>query len=204
MSNFLDKESLDELQYLYLIGNDYLLQGFGYNLTLYDKIFKYLLEPERIGSFIHYAVYDALQSGLHQNIISMTSSLRKMMTTVKGDLDLNMITTLFAMNDFMNIELLEDYELKNSQLLSIQDCYKALKSEQSAKEFESFNEKKSEESFISPSLCLHLTEHSPCKSYCDWHKNVVENWSTTKLNIIERYVLLFLSDIKRKKSIKCA
>ena len=193
MPNFLDKESLDELQHLYLIGNDYLLQDFGYDLTLYDKIFKYLLEPERIGSFLHYAVYDALQSGLHQNLISMTSSLRKMMTTDKGDFDLNMITILFAINDFMNIELLEDYELKNSQVSLIKDCYNALKREQSVKEFESFDEKKSEESYIIPSPCMNLTENSPCISYCEWHKNVVENWSRTELTVIERYFYFVIS-----------
>ena len=186
MSNFLDKESLDELQHLYLIGNDYLLQDFGYNLTLYDKIFKYLLEPERIGSFLHYAVYDALQSGLHQNVISMTLSLRKMMTTDKGDFDLNMITILFAINDFMNIELLEDYELKNSQVSLIKDCYNALKREQSVNEFESFNEKKKDESYIMPSPCWNLTKHPLCRNYCEWHKNVIGNWSRIQFNILER------------------
>ena len=91
------------------------------------------------------------------------------------------------MNDFMNIELLEDYELKNSQVSLIKDCYNALKREQFVNEFESFNEKKSEESYIIPSPCLNLAENSSCRSYCQWHKNVVENWSRTKMNVIERY-----------------
>ena len=123
MPNFLDKESLDELQHLYLIRSDYLLQDSGHNLTLYDIQFKQLLEPERIGSFIHFALYDVLQSGLYQNIISMTSSLRQMMGTEKVDLDLTLVSKLFAINDFTNIELLEDYELKDSQVSLIKDCY---------------------------------------------------------------------------------
>ena len=122
----------------------------------------------------------------------MTSSLKKMFTTEKGDLDLILITKLFAMNDFMNIELLEDYELKNSNMSMIKDCYKALKREQFINEFESFDQKKIDESYIAPFPCMNQTEHSLCRRYCKWHKNVVENRSRTKLDIIVRYFKIIL------------
>ena len=173
-------------------------------MTLYDIQFKQLLEPERIGSFIHFALYDVLQSGLYQNIISMTSSLRQMMGTEKVDLDLTLVSKLFAINDFTNIELLEDYELKDSQVSLIKDCYNAVKIEQYIDEYESFNEKKKDESYLVPSPCLNLTENSLCRSYCEWHKNVVENWSRTKLNVIERYIHMNNTMMKIKKMIRFA
>ena len=161
-------------------------------MTLYENVFRRLLEPESIGTFLHYAVYDILQSGLYQNIFLTTSSLSKLMTTDKGKLDLTLITKLFAMNDFMNIELLEDYELKNSNMSMIKDCYKALKREQFINEFESFDQKKIDESYIAPFPCMNQTEHSLCRRYCKWHKNVVENRSRTKLDIIVRYFKIIL------------
>ena len=157
-------------------------------MTLYENVFKRLLEPESIGTFLHYAVYDILQSGLYQNIFLTTSSLSKLMTTDKGKLDLTLITKLFAMNDFMNLELLEDYDFKNSQvgLKDLKECYKALKTGESLNEFESFNEKKKDEFYIMPSPCWNLTKHPLCRNYCEWHKNVIGNWSRIQFNILER------------------
>ena len=175
-----------------MIGNDYLLKDEDHieNRTLYDLSFKGLLEPEKIGSFLHYAYYDTLQSGLLQNKISMTTSFSKLMTTEKGMLDLTWITKLFAINDFKNIELLEDYGDKNNQvsLHDIKDCYDAFKSDQNQNqdEFENFNEKKMDKSYKMPSPCFNLTLYSLCKGYCEWHKNVIENWSTTKINVLQR------------------
>lgn len=184
---FQEKESLDELQYMYVMGNDYhFIDG---NLALYEAIFQYFLEPERIGTFLHYAFYDILQLGLHQNKIKMTTSLSKLMTSDLGKVDLTLITKFFAMNDFLNIDLLEDFELENSQvsLVNIKDCFNALKIEQSTNQFESFNGKRKDQSYVSLSPCWNLTEKSPCRSYCEWHKSVIENWSSVKIDILERY-----------------
>ena len=171
------------------MGNDYILVDYGFNVTLYDLYFKELMEPERIGTFLHYALYYILQSGFHQNKLSLSSSLSNLMAIRKGTLDLTLITKMFGMNDFKNTELLEDYELENDHvsLNNVKECFNAIETEHSLHEFERFNEKKVDKSYKLPSPCLNLTGHSSCKTFCEWHKNVTENWPSNKIDTLERY-----------------
>lgn len=111
------------------------------------------------------------------------------MTIKSGNLDLSLITKMFAINDFRNIDLLEDYELENDQvsLINVKECYDALKTSKSPKEYERFDEKKVDKSYLSPSPCLlNLTEHPLCKTYCEWHKNVTEKWPSKNIDALER------------------
>ena len=144
-----------------------------------------LLEPNQIGTFLHYAVLDAAIRGYDKIEQSIIKSLGHLFTF--NEKDLLLMSKFLGLNDFRNVELLEKPELTNSKvdLSNIMDCFKGLITY--SEEKQKFKKVKEYVPFSSPSPCFNLSYHTGCNAYCEWHKKVFANWTELDSISLQRY-----------------
>ena len=70
-----------------------------------------LLRPKKIGKFLRFAIVDVHQFGFENNVQEISKNLRKLLTMER--VDLLLLTNSFVMNNFMNLELIDNYEVDN-------------------------------------------------------------------------------------------
>ena len=130
-------------------------------------------QARHIGTFLQYAIIDAIESGLSQNIESIQTNLERLMSI--GEIDLLMITKFLGINDFLNLNLLDPIELVNDfvDLSELSKCYDGLTINQNANQ--EFDAAKSKSLYLAPSPCLNEMDRSECKKYCDWQQKMFQS-----------------------------
>ena len=166
-----------------MMTGNFKLEENGTSQSIYEKVYQSLLQPRQIGTFLHYATADILESGLLHNIKALFSNLKQLMTNKEKQLDLLLISKIFGVNDFSLLDVLEEYEWKS--INNIKECISGLKSNY-LQEIQQFDEKIKEDPYVFPSPCLNLSVHPECYEYCMWHQNVVEYWSPLNFNALQR------------------
>ena len=137
-------------------------------------------------TFLQYVIIDALESGSRQNIESIQTNLKQLMSI--GEIDLLMMTKFLGINDFLNLDLLDPIELVNDfvDLSELSKCYDGLTINQNA--HQEFDSAKSKSLYIAPSPCFDKMAYSECKKYCDWQQKMFQNFTSSKINSLGRYV----------------
>ena len=141
-----------------------------------------LLRPKKIGKFLRYAIVDAHQFGFENNVQEISKNLRKLFKIEKVDFPL--LTNSYAMNDFMNLGLIENFEVDNEffDLKQYKECYEGL----IGHSYETKNEKDDlykpkETLYTKPSPCLNISKFSKCHGYCKWHKETLKTNGMNKI-----------------------
>ena len=129
---------------------------------------------ERIGSFVSYAITNAYRFGYEENIYTIQSSVKSLMT--KNDIDQLKLSILFGINTYSNLHLLESFEFDSVEELNMKYCYKNSSTEPNfLKEFLKESKKNSENVFSDPLPCSKFSNFPKCKLYCEWHQKGVRN-----------------------------
>lgn len=176
-TSILDKEALDELQYLFMMSSA---------LTNSE-----IITPNILGPYLHYSIVDAQEYGFEQNIQIISENLRAL--TSLDDIDLFSVTSIFGINDFRNLELLEEYEIDNDyfNLNDFKKCYERLTMDLSTPGFnhvlQDLHEPK-EDLYLKSSPChkiANYTDQTPeCKGYCLWHHKIMTNLAKKDINTL--------------------
>ena len=170
---FSGKGALDELAFIYIMSS-----------IMFDSE---LLIPKKIGKFLRYAIVDAHRFGFENNVQEISKNLRQLLTMEK--VDLLLLTNLFVMNNFMNLELMENFEVDNEffDLKQLKECYNGIMEHS----YETKNErddlhKAKKVLYIKPSPCLNVSKYKNCHGYCNWHKETLKTKKTNGMNEILR------------------
>ena len=146
-----------------------------------------LLRPKQIGTFLRYAIVDAYLSGFDENIELMLVKARQLF--MNGNADLLLLSNLFGINDFKNVELLKDFEIDNDLFskTNLKECYKDLHNftKGTDPQFQNLFTP-IEDQYIDVSPCFNISKNPKCKGYCRWHKEIATNWSTQKIESLLR------------------
>ena len=142
-------------------------------------------QPKNIGSFLFQIFVDVHLHGTTEKLETLLEKLKQLFTVDHRDLLL--MTKVYGVNDFTNLDLLPSNELigKQVDLTKISHCFdKMLESKQvgNVKKFDKIKKHK----YMERSPCLNITGYPECKAYCDWHTLVVKGWSTLELQALER------------------
>ena len=152
-----------------------------------SAIYKDLLQPKQIGTFLHHAIVDAIWSNASDNVEVMLKNLERLFT--ENGKDLLMMTKFLGINDFSNLDLLDPIELVNDyfDLRNISKCYSGLTTKN--KEEQEFDKTKSRP-YMSPSPCDDVSTYPDCMVYCGWQQKVFDDWNTLKIDTLLRCDLL--------------
>ena len=134
-----------------------------------------IVKFKRIGTFLAYAIKDAYQFGLEENIYTMQSNLKSLMT-LNGIGNQLSLSIFHGINSYSNLDLLELFELNDIMEYDIKECYENLWTELEVSE-ELFMERmeKSTGAFLEPSPCWNVSNFPKCKLYCDWYRDDLKN-----------------------------
>ena len=164
---------MNELLYLYMMSN-----------TLSDSE---LLKPKQIGTFLRYAITDAHQSGNDEDIQVMLKELRNLM--VKDGFDFLQLVSMFGVNDFTNLELLEGNEIDNNYfaLQEFKECYEDLSkiSKEPTHELKDLINQK-DNPYLEISPCFNISNNPECQGYCLWVQDVLMKWPTQRIDELLR------------------
>ena len=143
-----------------------------------------VLKPKQIGTFLQHTIVDALNSGTEQNVRLIVENIQQLLSN--EDIDFLILTKIFGINAFKNLNLLEAYEIANDivDLSKISKCYQGLTFDQKINQ--EFDATKSKTPFMVPTPCLHVSQHPECKTYCDWQEKMFQILTPLKINAIER------------------
>ena len=148
-----------------------------------------LLRPKKIGKFLRFAIVDVHQFGFENNVQEISKNLRKLLTMER--VDLLLLTNSFVMNNFMNLELIDNYEVDNEffDLIQFKECYEGMIGHSFF--YESKNErddlhKQKKILYTKPSPCSNISKYSKCYGYCKWYKETLKTKKTNGINQILR------------------
>ena len=144
---------------------------------------------KRIGNFLAYGIKNAYRFGHEENIHTIQSNLKSLMT-VNG-IDQLTLSILHGINTQSNLDLLEFDEVDRILELNIMKCYESLYIESDLfKEIFMDRNKKSEDVFVEPSPCMNVTNFPMCRVYCDWHQNSIASSSIDIGNVLRYFAVI--------------
>ena len=135
---------------------------------------------------------EAYHSGLDLHAMTMSYNIRKAFSI--GNLDMQIISYLFGINNYLNLELLDELEIDNDHfvLSTLKNCFEEQDTVVKQNDVEFDNVLKTrQEVFLSVSPCQNLTEVSACEQYCKWHKSFVTKWTQKNIRSMMEYVYIF-------------
>ena len=149
-----------------------------------------LLQPRRIGTFLRYAMANAHNLVLDENVQIMSQNLRQFLRL--GKIDLLLLTKMFVLNDFQNLELEERFNIDNEyfELHGMKDCIKKLlKLNTDVMNMDHLDNlyRQPKKLFIRPSPCFNISNYTECQDYCKWTDDVLKNWTTKQIIDILKY-----------------
>ena len=130
---------------------------------------------DRIGTFLAFEIKRVHQHGNELDKIALQSKLESFMSST--ELDHLKLPIFFGLNNYENLNLLEDFELDNfvSEKSQIEACYQNLEMSGLSKKILQELEKSYKGSFQKPSPCMNVTGYTECRSFCNWHQRVTKN-----------------------------
>ena len=130
---------------------------------------------DRIGTFLAYEIKRVHQYGNEWEKITLQSNLETLMSSTEQD-HLK-LPIFFGLNNYENLNLLEEFELGNfvSEKTQIEACYKNLEMSGLSKKVLQELEKSYKGSFQKPSPCMNVAEYPECRYFCNWHQRVTKN-----------------------------
>ena len=146
-----------------------------------------LLRPKQIGTFLRNTAIDAHQYGFDENVHSISENLKKLMTNHK--VDLLLMTNFFLMNDFLNLELYEDFEIENEffDLNQFIKCSQSLLKLAKKSKYDTDDLHRPKKNvYQNPTPCLNVSQYPFCHGYCQWHKEILDNMIPKENNVIIR------------------
>ena len=169
-----DKSSLDELTYLYMMGE--------------------IVTFNRIGSFLGHGLKLIHQMGDEAHLFAMDSNVRSLMA--RNGIDQLKLSIFLSITSYS----LEKFESDSKMELDLMDCYDNF--DMKSNLFKTFLVdvgKTSYSIFLEPTPCLNVTKFPNCKNYCKWHNFAVRNDSAR--NLIRYIIGIFqkISDSSSKK-----
>ena len=147
-----------------------------------------LLRPNQIGTFLRNTAVDAQLFGYGENVKTVSENLRKLFTLNNVEISLMMYS--FVINDFLNLELNEDFEVDNEffDLKQFKKCYEGLIGHiphATENDRDAFYRQRTV-LYTKPSPCLNISKYPECHGYCQWHKKILEIKTTEEINDIIR------------------